>query len=215
MRVQFEKELSPRTFVMAAAERQVVSNQLAVLFFNEQPIVEEFQLAEAHLHDKTAMRLRDLGRDVSRIAIDNRDFQEGVPLISSGRLSDIDLSLNQIINRQLSWYGRYRYANSVEHSEFGDGPIAYTPKHLGVAGLTWVHPHGLYTFTQAVARSERCYNRLSFEAVCEFPIEGELSLSGGIAWELSSKRLSVEYTIGDLFSRYWEPHSAFTVKWRP
>lgn len=214
-RSQLEWQAGPRIFLSGGGEYQSVHSSIPRLFFGEQYIVEYLDQAERALRDKVASRFRDIGRDASRVAINNKSIEEGKPAIDDGHLWAADVSLNAIFTDRLSASLRYRAAASREDAgDLGTAPIPYTPSHLAVGGLTWVSPHRIYLFSQLVFRSERCFSHLSDEYVCPETIPAGVSGGGGGTWESKNRRFAVELTASDIGSQYWLPQVALAVKVR-
>jgi len=181
LRGQLEWGFDHATFATAYLDyEEIESNPFALT---------PFQLNENDTLQK--LRHRDLG------SLARSDMLEFVntPDYESGRIMTGGLSLNRILNRNWSLYGRYIYRDSQNTGRnYNGAQLPYLPDHTLAGGATYVDPDGWYFTSRLVYRTERFTDEANTQ-----PLEAGFDGAFDLFWQSQQKEWLLRFSVDQAF----------------
>lgn len=179
---QVEWAWMPTTFTTGGSSREVVTN---------------LSLADGVEQAPSELGLQKIRNQilVNPAAV---DLLEDTPEFGRGTINWGGVTLSQLLGEQFSAYSRYAFASSGNTAaELRGHALPLVPRHLFLAGVTWVSPRRFYVTGQGVYRSSRFVDE-SHELA---PLDAGWHATIKAYWELPSKRWSIEANADELLSK--------------
>ncbi len=181
LRLQLEWGFDQQTFATAYLDYEEIDSNR----FDLTP----FQLNEND--DLQKLRHRDLG------SLARSDMLEFVstPDYESGRILTGGLSINRILTRNWSLYGRYIHRDSENTgSTYRGAEIPYLPEHTLAGGATYAAPDGWYFTSRLVYRSERYTDEANSR-----PLEAGFDGAFDLFWQSKQKDWLWRFSVDQAF----------------
>lgn len=179
-RGQFEWEVTPRNFVSAYYDCKWGKNNP----FSLTPFT------IGNLQNLNRLASRDLG---SLVRDDLTDFS--LPAKGEGRLQNLGLALNHLLNENWALFGRYVHSSSENRSDaFRNNDLPFLSDDAAAIGATFIHPSGWYFVSRMVRRTGQFQDEANTH-------KGNAIWSGAsdLYWQPGDKRYLLRFSVDDAF----------------
>lgn len=195
LRLQWERELSDNSFVMAYADARRIQNPgLPDKVLNTRVEVNDLE----RLRNRAALVLRSHGETL-----------EEPPVFLQGKVGTLGVSANHLLSSTLSVFAQYATIYSRNTSDLFDGkPLPYMPRHRLGLGATWQGPQRLLFQVQAIYRTHRFTTEFG-EAI---PSGWDVALSGN--WQTQDRRWTVGFYALNLLHKQRSASLGVQAVWR-
>ncbi|TXH28964.1 MAG: TonB-dependent receptor [Burkholderiaceae bacterium] len=196
LRLQWERELSDQSFVMAFADTRRIDNPgLPGEVLNTRVEANDLD----RLRNRAALNLRSHGDALEQISV----FQQG-------RVQTLGASVNHLLQPTLSVFAQYTATHSRNTSSFFQGlALPYMPRHRLGLGATWQGPDRLLLQVQAIYRTHRFTTEYGGDPI---PSGWDMALSA--RWQTQDRRWAVEAFAQDLLHPQRKATLGLQAVWR-
>lgn len=136
-------------------------------------------------------------RNRSVVNLANMDLLEGPSTFASGRLNQVGVAWNGILDDEWGAYARYRYTRSENDSAgLADKWLPFQPRHRLTGGFSWISPSRWQVGTQLTWRSLRYVDEANSQS-----LQPGWDLAVKAYWESNDKRWAVETFAANLLKK--------------
>lgn len=179
LRLQYDGEVRPNTFLQAFADREEIDNGLG----GERTAVSDFQLTQ----------LENL-RNRPEVFSPKPDIEE-TPLFVKGTVSTLGLAGNMLVSRAQMVSVRYLARDSRQRGDLAGKRIPYIPRHYLLLSSQWSLPERWLLGANAAFRSTRYRDDANLD-----PMGAGWSFGLTAYWETLDKRSAVQIILDNLLT---------------